>query len=246
MSKPEFSASARRAVARLTGVPEDASDADMKAALDEYAAEGQQQREEVEVASLPVFTLPEAAEPPPSVRDVPGFGDVWQPVDVGALAEVRARADASARLMRELGKLVGVQTSDPAVLVAAVNEALTEAAEVPAGHESVPADELAQLRADHEAQRTHRERMAVDAAVMAGKIAASQAETWVEWFAADAAGTQARLDKMQRNTVPVAPIGTADEPDDETYHAWVEQQTARATPLPAPTPTTEPGAGGAS
>lgn len=189
--------------------------------------------QDAEVPDLPVFELPEAAEPPASLRDITGFGDVWVAIDREALATVQSRAEASGRLMAELGRLVGVQTTDPAVLVAAVNEALAEAAELPAGAEVVPADELAKLRADAELGRSSAVDAELDAAVREGRIPAAHRAGWAEDFRMDPADARARLERMPRGRVPVATIGYSDDPapGDPRAEAAAEA-VARVTPRP--------------
>jgi len=121
------------------------------------------------------------------------------------------------------------------LLLAAVDEALAEqvtdtAPAVPAGTVLIDSTVLTDLQASaalgrkaSEAQDNSRREAIVDSAVQDGRIAPASRDTWIASLNANEEGTTALIASLAKNLVPVAEIGTSDEPSeaDSLYaRAW--------------------------
>ena len=120
------------------------------------------------------------------------------------------------------------EDADEATIVAALSEALSEAAEpkaaapaVPEGMALVDAAVLTELRTGAEAGRTAREELdntardrAVEAAIKAGKTTPARREHWIKSWQADPEGTRTLLESLEPGLVPVAELGHALNRDD--------------------------------
>ena len=120
-------------------------------------------------------------------------------------------------------------------LLAAVDEVLAEqvtdtAPAVPAGTVLIDSTVLTDLQASaalgrkaSEAQDNSRREAIVDSAVQDGRIAPASRDTWIASLNANEEGTTALIASLAKNLVPVAEIGTSDEPSeaDSLYaRAW--------------------------
>lgn len=100
-----------------------------------------------------------------------------------------------------------------------LDQATAPAAAAPAGTVLIDSAVLADLQASaalgrkaSEAQDTARRTAIVDSAVGDGRIAPASRDTWLNSLAENEAGTSALIASLAKNTVPVAEIGTAEEP----------------------------------
>jgi hypothetical protein len=146
----------------MTGLQVDTDSATLHAALGEVINEHLHPTPDPQPEPIEVFTLPEASnsEPkPPAVLASDGPGVV---VDRAALEMLRQRATASDRTMLAIGKLVGITATDEQTVVAAVTEALAEAAVLLRRPDLRPVCDGRVRRCAHRpirgAQRGHRER----------------------------------------------------------------------------------------
>ena len=133
-----------------------------------------------------------------------------------------AFSDEQITTMRQ--KLGLPESADEATILAALDEALDERAEptaatttpqIPEGMSLVDSAVLTQLQQGAEAGRTAAATLAtqerdreINAALAAGKIAATSRATFEERWASDPTGTKAILDALTPGLVPTAEIGT--------------------------------------
>ncbi|TFD41744.1 peptidase [Cryobacterium sp. TMT2-10] len=112
------------------------------------------------------------------------------------------------------------------LLLAAVDEVLAEqvtdtAPAIPAGTVLIDSAVLTDLQASaalgrqaREEQDNSRRAAIVDSAVKDGRIAPASRDTWLASLNASEEGTTALIGSLAKNTVPVAEIGTSDEPSE--------------------------------
>ncbi|TFD47576.1 peptidase [Cryobacterium sp. Hh11] len=158
------------------------------------------------IPSLASLNLPSSSEP--------GTPNRKDPLDMSDILK--------AGLLERLGVTDSAITDE--LLLAAVDVVLDEAtapaaAAVPAGTVLIDSAVLSDLQASaalgrkaSEAQDTSRREAIVDSAVSDGRIAPASRGTWLESLSANEKGTTALIASLAKNTVPVAEIGTADEP----------------------------------
>jgi hypothetical protein len=189
-------------IAEMTGLPPTTDRETLWAAMDEVIAE------HLHPSADPLpepFRLPEATEPETKPLAVLAADGPAVAVDRAALESLQQRAAASDRTMLALGKLVGITATDEETVVAAVREALEEAAAD--GTELVESAELTELRADADAWRTRRWDNLLDQAVRLGKIPPAARRGWRASLDRDPAAVEAELAALPANRVPVTEIG---------------------------------------
>jgi hypothetical protein len=106
-------------------------------------------------------------------------------------------------LHAEIAKRIGVDPELPAdQLLGLLDRALT----IPDGVTLIDVEALAQLRAEAELGRTHRERGLVEQAIRQGKVPPSSRQTWITLLMHDPNAEQV-LASLKPNTIPVKLIG---------------------------------------
>jgi hypothetical protein len=105
-------------------------------------------------------------------------------------------------------------------LLAALDIALTRR---PDGTELIDTEALAELQAQAEVGRTHRQRNLVEGALRAGKIRAEAAAPWQSLLQTDPASAEAALAALPANTIPTARRGYGDDDNDDGDEALLGQ-----------------------
>jgi ATP-dependent protease ClpP protease subunit len=139
--------------------------------------------------------------------------------------ELLAMSDILAAGLRERLGVTDASASDE-LLLAAVDEALAEQPEsttnaIPEGTVLMDAAALAELQTAAQAgvtalaaQDATRRDTIVASAVSAGRISPASRDTWRAQLDTNEAGTTALLNSLAANTIPVAEIGTSEEPSE--------------------------------
>jgi hypothetical protein len=127
-------------------------------------------------------------------------------VDAHALADLQRRAGEPDLLRAAVAERVGIPSdASLAMVISALDQALAERADgnvLPEGVGIVDAPTLAQLRADAEVGRTHRERELIAAAIHRGQIPPAARASWEQLFATDPASAQSRPQQDQAGHHP--------------------------------------------
>jgi hypothetical protein len=195
---------ARAQLAELVGVDQDADKATVNRAalevldeLDELKKtphpQGAQTARPVDAS--PVIDTPTAFQPPAGTMLV----------DEGVFASLRDQASRFDNLRAELAQRVGCDdTADLKVVLAAVDEALAEAADMAPteGVEMVNAAELAELRTDAQLQRTAVERNVVENAIRDGRIPSRDRGHWVNLLTVSPSAAET-LQGLPKGLIPV-------------------------------------------
>ncbi|TDW31015.1 head maturation protease, ClpP-related [Cryobacterium psychrophilum] len=176
------------------------------------------------------FAFAGRAHAPAPRIETPELPSSTEPGNTNRKENVVAYDDLKAGLRERLG-MADAAASDEQLL-AAVDETLTAKADIttPEGTVLIDSTMLADLQASaalgrqaREEQDTTRRESIVHNAVSEGRISPASRETWLAQLATNEEGTNALIGSLAKNTVPVAEIGTAEEPSeaDSLYaSAW--------------------------
>jgi hypothetical protein len=197
----------RAELAHRVGVAEDADTPTILAALDEALAErAELAQPSVDGAQDAYLAIAEAVA---QMR--------WAREEIARQAVEIAQLLANwERFAGELTRRLGVAAdSDGATILAALDDALTEGA-AEQRRELVGVDEVAQLRADAEGDRTPHSRAVADSAFQEGKITPYQQPRREAMIEASAGGADALLAGAKRNSaIPVEQVGHTGDLDIE-------------------------------
>ncbi|TCC51280.1 hypothetical protein E0H75_14260 [Kribbella capetownensis] len=124
-------------------------------------------------------------------------------MDEGVFTNLKDQAVGLDNFRASVAERLGCDpTSNPAVVRAAIDEALSETVQADEGTATIDTTGLAGLRADAERHRTARERTLVEAAIRDGRLRSFEREPWVAMLQ-DTPAAAAVLAGLPKGRVPV-------------------------------------------